>query len=92
MTFGLTIDSVLKPTRSDQKPPQWITANPGAQLMTGSFHRVPAEGWAAECHLPPGRHEFNKIVLTGGHVLERAGWDQQEQRVAPLYITSTCKV
>ena len=67
ISFGLSIDAVLKPARSDQRRVTWLKTNPGAQLLSGSFHPVPPEGWAAECHLPPGAHKFNRIVLVGGN-------------------------
>ena len=80
-SFGFTMSEILKPTRRDQTKIKWLTTNPGSQLMTGSFHPLPAEGWAAEVHLPPGSHGFHRIVLTGGHVIERESrWGGNEER------------
>eukprot|EP00698_Gefionella_okellyi_P005555 TRINITY_DN15060_c0_g1_i1.p1 TRINITY_DN15060_c0_g1~~TRINITY_DN15060_c0_g1_i1.p1 ORF type:complete len:1172 (+),score=237.92 TRINITY_DN15060_c0_g1_i1:70-3516(+) len=33
-------------------PLQWVTENPGRQLMTGSFHPLPADAWSTGVMLP----------------------------------------
>ena len=58
--FGLDVDSVSP----DRK--MWLTSNPGRQILTGSFHPIDDDLWAAEVHLPPGEHKYVRITLVGG--------------------------
>ena len=58
--FGLDVDGV----RPDRK--MWLTSNPGRQILTGSFHPIDDDLWAAEVHLPPGEHKYVRITLVGG--------------------------
>ena len=58
--YGLAVECV-RPDRA-----MWLTSNPGRQILTGSFHPVDDDLWAAEVHLPPGVHQYVRITLVGG--------------------------
>ena len=70
--------------RSGDGAPLWLSANPGRQILSGSFHPVPPEGWAARVHLAPGvAHTFWRATLAGGLATEARDDDGARASLAP---------
>ena len=74
--YGFSLDSILDKRRSqggkERNRKMWMMSNCGRQgpgdsiLLTGSFNPIEAAGWSDGVHLEKGKHEYFRIILSGG--------------------------